>query len=215
MLTCAAAASAAQFPVRHEHWRDHCNGVLTVDREGVTFAGAKKHGWSWKYRDIQQLTLSADSVQVMTYQDRKLLPGAEQEYRFTGQVPVAELYDLLKDRLDQRLVAAIPRPADLPAWTFPVKHVSGRKGTEGTLTFGTDSVVYSTDAKGDSRTWRYGDIDNISSSGPFDLTVTTFERDRFAFAGRRGFDFQLKERLPEAAYNAIWLQIQQRNGKIQ
>ena len=50
ILAGAAIASAAQFPVRHEHWHDHCNGVLTVDEKGVSFTGAKKHAWSWKYR---------------------------------------------------------------------------------------------------------------------------------------------------------------------
>jgi hypothetical protein len=39
ILAGAAMASAAQFPVRHEH----CNGVLTVDEKGVAFRGPKKH----------------------------------------------------------------------------------------------------------------------------------------------------------------------------
>ena len=74
---------------------------------------------------------------------------------------------------------------------------------------------YSTPAKDGSRTWRYGDIDNISSSGPFELTVTTFERDKYTLGDRKAFNFQLKERITETAYNAIWIQIQQKNGKIQ
>lgn len=215
ILAGAAMASAAQFPVRHEHWQDHCNGILTVDDKGVSFAGPKKHAWSWKYRDIQQLTLSPDRVSVLTYKDNKLLLGADRSYRFTGKVPAAELYALLKDRLDQRLVAAMEQDATLPAWAFPVKHLGRITGSEGTLIFDSDAVIYSTPAKDDSRTWRYSDIDNISSSGPFQLTVTTFERDKYTFGDRKGFNFQLKERLTEATYNEIWLQIQKKNGKIQ
>ena len=64
-----------------------------------------------------------------------------------------------------------------------------------------------------SRTWRYSDIDNISSSGPFQLTITTFERE--GNGDRKAFNFALKERISEATYNAIWLQIQQKNGKLQ
>jgi hypothetical protein len=206
ILAVAAVASAAQFPARHEHWHDHCNGILTVDEKGVRFAGPKKHAWSWQYRDIQQLILSPDEVSVMTYEDRV--------YRFTGKVPAAELYALLKDRLDQRFVAALDRATSVPAWTFPVKHC-GRKSSEGTLTIGADAVIYSTPAKDGSRTWRYSDIDNISTSGPFQLTITTFERDRNSLGDRREFNFELKESITEATYNAIWLQIQQKNGKIQ
>jgi hypothetical protein len=209
ILASAAMASAAQFPVRHEHWQDHCNGVLTVDEKGVSFAGPKKHSWSWQYSDIEQLTVSPERLTVITYRENKL--GADRVYRFTGKVPAPELYALLKDRLDQRFVAAMGTEAAVPAWTFPVKQ--GR--SEGTLTFGADTVVYTTDAKGESRTWRYSDIDYVSNSGPFGLTVVTFERDKFTFGDRKGFNFELKERLPEATYNEIWMQVQKKNAMIQ
>jgi len=219
ILWAAAMASAAQFPVRHEHRQDHCKGVLTVDEQGVSFAGPKKHRWSWKYQDIRQLTLSPDRVVVVTYKDDKLLLGADRTYRFTGKVPAGELYALLKNRLDQRFVAALAPDAGqdpgLPAWTFPVKHLGRIAGSEGTLTFGADSVIYSTPAKDDSRTWRYSDIDNISSSGPFQLTVTTFERDKYTFGGRKGFNFELQQPIAEAVYNEIWIAIERKNGKIQ
>jgi hypothetical protein len=45
------------------------------------------------------------------------------------------------------------------------------------------------------------------------LTVTTFERE--GGGDRRAFQFALKQRITEATYNAIWLQIQQKTGKIQ
>ena len=96
-----------------------------------------------------------------------------------------------------------------------MKHLGRITGSEGTLTFGADAVIYSTAAKEDSRTWRYGDIDNISSSGPFQLTVTTFEREKYNYGDRKGLNFELKERISEATYHEIWMQIQKKNGKIQ
>jgi len=209
ILAGAAVVSAAQFPVRHEHWHDHCNGVLTVDENGVAFNGPKKHVWSWKYRDIQPLTLSPDMVSVVTYEDAKLSLGAGRVYRFTGAVPAAELYALLKDRLDQRFVAALEKPtANTPAWSFAVKLLR-HKSAEGTLIIDSTGAIFSTPAKDASRTWRYRDIDNIGSSGPFRLTITTFEHER------TDFRFELKEAITEATYNAIWLQVQQSTGKIQ
>jgi hypothetical protein len=214
-MILAGVAMAAQFSVRHEHLKGGCSGVLTVDENGVTFEGPKKHAWSWKYQDIQQFKLAAGGISVVTYQDNKLALGADRRYQFTGKVPAGELYALLKDRLDQRFVAAVGGEVDLPSWTFPVKHLGRITGSEGKLAFGAESVVYSTGAKGDSRTWRYSDIDNISSSGPFQLTVTTFERDKSTFGDRRGFNFELKERITEATYNEMWMQVQKKNGKIQ
>jgi hypothetical protein len=70
-------------------------------------------------------------VSVMTYEDAKLPLGAGREYRFTGAVPAAELYALLKDRLDQRFVAALHEPiGSTPAWSFAVK-LLGHKSAEG------------------------------------------------------------------------------------
>ena len=88
-------------------------------------------------------------------------------------------------------------------------------GTEGALAFGADAIVYSTAAPGESRTWRYSDVDSISSSGPFQLTITTFERALSHYGHRKGFNFELKQPITEARYNRIWLDIQEKNGRIQ
>ena len=42
LILAAALASAAQFPVRHEHLERAAPGVMTVDENGVSFAGAKE-----------------------------------------------------------------------------------------------------------------------------------------------------------------------------
>lgn len=91
-------------------------------------------------------------------------------------------------------------------FAIPVKHLKSIVGSQGTLEFGADSIEYATEAPGESRTWRYSDIDSISSSGQFQLTITTIEK---------GFNFELKEALSESRYNQIWLDIQKKNGRIQ
>jgi hypothetical protein len=80
------------------------------------------------------------------------------------------------------------------------------------LEVGTDAVVYRSADKAGSRSWRYEDVDNISSSGPFELTITTFERDRADYGSRKGFTFQLKRPLDEAKYNDLWLRLNQSKG---
>jgi hypothetical protein len=179
---------------------------MTVDENGVSFTGAKKHAWRWKYEDIQELRLAPESIYILTYKDSKLRLGKDREYNFTGSISAEELYALLKERMDQRFVAAVGQAPGLPTWSLPVKHLRPIVGSEGTLAFGADAIVYSTPAKAESRTWRYSDIESIDSSGPFELTITTLEK---------GFNFQLKQPITEARYNQLWLQIEKKNGRIQ
>ena len=206
IMAGAMWASAAQFTVRHKHLNGGCTGAMTVDENGVRFTGAKKHAWSWKYDDIQQLRLAPESIYILTYKDSKLRLGKDREYNFTGKIPAEELYALLKDKMDQRFVAAVGQALGLPTWSVPVKHLRPIVGSEGTLAFGADAIVYSTPTKAESRTWRYSDIDTIASSGPFQLTITTLEK---------AFNFQLKQPITEARYNSLWLQIEKKNGRIQ
>jgi hypothetical protein len=206
LILAGALASATQFTVRHEHLRGGCAGAMTVDENGVRFTGAKRHVWSWKYDDIQQLRLAPESIYILTYKDSKLRLGKDREYNFTGKMPAEELYALLKERMDQRFVAAVGEAIGLPTWSVPAKHLRPVIGSEGTLQFTAEAIVYSTPTKTESRTWRYADIESIASSGPFQLTITTLEK---------GFNFQLKQPITEARYNQLWLQIEKKNGRIQ
>jgi hypothetical protein len=52
----------------------------------------------------------------------------------------------------------------------------------------------------------------ISSSGPFDLTITTFERSGENYAGHKDFHFQLKRPLTEAEYEGLWRKVNQAKG---
>ncbi len=96
-----------------------------------------------------------------------------------------------------------------PFWELPVKHRLRFGGSHGQLAFGRDGVVYSAGKRGESRTWRWEDIENISSTGPFDLTITTYERARTHYGDRKGFNFQLKRPLDEASYNRAWQRVNQ------
>ena len=215
MLACFAVVSAAQFTVRHEHWQDHCVGILTVDEKGVAFAGPKKHKWTWTYDDIQELKISPDGVYVLTYSDNRLLLGADRGYNFTGKIPVEDVRGLVQPRLDRRFVAAFSGTEETALWSVPVKHQLRVVGSEGTLNLYPDRIVYATAAKDDSRTWRYSDIDSITSSGPFQLTITTFERALSHYGDRKGFNFQLKEPITEARYNELWMEIERKSGRVQ
>ena len=203
ILSCPVWAQ--EFSVRHQHLRKFCAGTLTVDASGIRFEGPKHHAWNWPYADIQQLTLRSGSIHILSYKDSsnwKL--GKDVSYTFTGEFPTDDLQRQWSATLDQRFVAAVGQASGLSSLEFQVKQLALTKGTEGTLTFGATAVVY--DTSREPRTWRYKDIQFISSANPFQLTITTLEKQ---------FRFQLKQAITESAYNQLWLEIEKKNGRIQ
>lgn len=197
-------------------------GKLTVSDTAIAFeetgtAGKKpKHPevWRWTYQDIRQLKISPKSLSVVTYKDNAWKFGADRQYDFdlVSEGSFADAYELLKNRLDQRFVAVFPDKVSQPLWDIPVKHLLRFGGDEGVLEVGAAAIVYKSQKEGESRTWRYDDIENVSSSGPFQLTVTTFERAKTHYGDFKEFNFQLKEKLPEARYNDLWLRLNRSKG---
>lgn len=215
ILAQAAAAQEFVYEARHDHLRKGGLGTLAIDGKGVRFAEARgKHHWSWAWQDIQQFEIAPTVLRVLTYRDNAWKLGADREVRFdlrSGKT-FTEAYEFLKDKLDQRLVAALPDAAGTPEFRIPVKHLRRFGGTEGVLVAGGDRVVFQTDRKNESRTWRIADIENISRTGPFDLTLTTYERAKTHYGNLKGFNFQLKEPLSEARFNELWREINRAKG---
>jgi hypothetical protein len=228
LLAPVSFAQDLKYDVWHGHPRPpHIKkagnmGELTITDAGVSFEETYKngkkpkhpHAWHWDYQDIQQLKIAPKSLTVLTYKDNKWKLGADREYRFdlVADRTFEDAWQLLKGRLDQRLVAAMPDHLSTTLWQIPVKHLRRVRGDEGVLQVGPDTIVYQSTDKAESRTWRYEDIENVSSSGPFDLTITTFERAKTHYGSLKGFNFELKQRLEEARYNELWLRLNQSKG---
>ncbi len=205
-----AAQQEFRYQVRHDHlWKGRA-GTLVIGEKAVSFSETgRKHRWSWVYQDIQQLEIAPRTLRVLTYEDNKWKLGADREHRFdlTAEGSFGGAYRLLRDRLDQRLVAALADTEVRALWEIPVKHLLRLGGSEGALIFGQDRVVFKTTANNESRTWRYADIENVSSTGPFQLTLTTYERALAHYGNLKGFNFQLKQPLDEARYDQLWRRV--------
>jgi hypothetical protein len=202
-----ALAQALDFPARHEHLRKYCSGTLSITERGVSYGenGKKEHphAWTWGWDDIQQLDLAPDRIRLLTYQDSRWKLGADREYEFRGK-DFESAYALLSDGLGRRFVAELADNGIDALWQIPVKHLTRFGGNQGTLIVGRDRIVFKSVRKDDSRTWRYADIESISTTGPFQLTLTTFERAWAHYGSRKDFNFQLRSPLEEARYNDLW-----------
>jgi hypothetical protein len=206
--TVASPLFAQTYNVRHRHLRQGGEGVLTIGETFLSFEEAGKqarHSRRWGYDDIQELVLAPDTLRVVTYEDQRWELGRDRVYVF-DRLP-AELagntYPMLAKRLDQRFVAALADERVVPAWQTPAKLAHGREGSHGLLLFGSDQVVYKSTGPGESRTWRITDLENVSSSDRFDLTIATHERD---------FRFQLKQPLPEIPFRQLWRRVNLAKG---
>ena len=218
-----AGRAQLSYEVFHDHWRKHCTGTLVIDEQGVTFQETAKkkdqkpedlHHGRWAWQDIQQLYVSPKKIVLLTYQDREWLLGADRDWEFSleGDRTFADAYQLLKDRLDQRFVAALADSSVPALWEIPAKLQGRMVGSEGVLRVGQDRIVFETKKPSHSRTWRYQDIENISSTGPFQLTLTTYERAKTHYGSLKGFNFQLKQPLEEKRFNLLWRRLNQSKG---
>ena len=201
LLLNGLLAVTLSFTVTHDHGIKSCTGKLTLDDDGVTFDSERKdHSRHWKYTDIQELRLTPDGIRVLTYEDRRLSPG-ERPFEFTMEkYPWQAVRDMVAPHLDRRLVVEHveeTKGVALALFHAEVKHRHLRGGCNGELTFAAENVTFASKEEGHSRTWTYRDIENISSSGPYELTVVTY-------SGDKNYQFQLKEPLEEKVYNELW-----------
>ncbi len=201
----AAAAAAQTFEIRG-------GGTLTVDGEGLTYRDKKAHTQVWTYPHLQEVFVQESKLQIVTYEDSpRWKLGVDRKFEFTLADPSKSfrpVYDLLKTRLDQRFVGAIAEVPDKPQWSLLVKRLGTLRGSEGTLYVAEDRIVYRSAVPGESRTWRMQDIENVNSSGRFELTLTTYERARMHYGSMRSFNFRLKEAIDPARVDELWKRLE-------
>jgi hypothetical protein len=207
-VTFAFGATSRTYDVRHKHLWNGGPGVLRIDENSISFEEAgewAKHSRTWKYDDIQELRLGPQTLRIMTYEDNRWELGRDRVYVF-DRIPssvAGDWYPVFRVRLDARFVAALADEQAKPEWQIPAKLVHGITGSQGVVLVEADRVVYESSREGQSRTWRIEDLENVSSSNPFDLTITTHERE---------FRFQLKQAMGERRYQELWMRVNQAHG---
>jgi hypothetical protein len=123
-----------------------------------------------------------------------------------------QAYSVLRTRLDRRFVAHLFDADVKPSWQVGAKLQHKLGGSQGTLLFAEDRIVYMTDRNGESHTWLYTEIENVSTSGRFDLSIATSERSGWSRAAVTDYHFQLKQALTEQRYNDLWRSVNRSNG---
>ena len=183
-------------------------GTLTFTTDGIAFqATDAKKSWQWPYRELKQVRIvSAREVALDTYEDgSRWRFGADRTVDFEvtdGAIDGALVRHLL-EHAGRPVASAVP-PAGLgePTVRVAAKHLRGRKGTHGALAIYPSGFAYETAAEGGSRYWRIADLESVLRTSPRGLVIDVYERGRV-----RPFAFELKEPLPDSAFEALWQQV--------
>jgi hypothetical protein len=209
-IVAAQAASPPQPPgsltLAVKGGRSH--GTLAFTTEGIAFQAADaKKARQWPYRELKQVrVVSSREIALDTFDDGGWWRcGADKtvEFKVTDGAIDSRLVAHLLEHV-QRPVSSAVMPAGLgePSVRVAAKHLRGTKGTQGTLVVYPFGLAYETDAEGGSRYWRPGDLESILRTSPRSLLIDVYES-----GGVRPFAFELKEPLPDEAFDAIWDQV--------
>jgi len=200
-----------RLQVRHDHLLGSCNGTLVMDQRGVRYeTNQDDDSRTWNFEDIKEAQLGKDKrLKLLTYEDRsnwKL--GADRTFEFAWadeSISGQRLYSFLIGHLKRPIAAAlVPAEIGTVQYSFPVKHLGVLKGMQGQLLFSENNVAFQSSSGRGDRSWRYQDLESISSAGPYDIALTTYEQKRFHYASRAVYNFQLKAALPRDSYDQLW-----------
>lgn len=225
----ALADAADELPVRHQRslWWDK-PGVLALQPDGLRFTVRGEDGndhvvLAWN--DIQQLTLSTDSLRVVTYRDQRWQLGRDKQFHFTADLSAAtgsgqdkrqgfEAWsNTLREKLGDRLVLAIAAQMPTsPRWSIPAKRNGFPSGTEGTLLYDGAVLQFQSSKRGESRHWPLGQIETATLVSARELIVVAPERAMADQGGMRSFSFQLKQPMGAQTFRDLWRSIEAAHG---
>ena len=183
-------------------------GTLAFTPDGIAFQAADtRKSRQWPYRELKQVrVVSPREIALDTYEDgSRWRFGADRTVEFEvteGAIDGTLVLHLLEHAGRPVASAVLPAGLEEPTVRVAAKHLRGRKGTHGTLVVYPSGLAYETVAEGSSRYWRVADLESVLRTSPRTLLIDVYERGRV-----RPFAFELKEPLPDAAFDALWQRV--------
>lgn len=214
LLACVVGAAQTEFEVIRKKplWFDQ-KGTVTFGELDVSFTSSDKDDKvrSWKYRDVQHLDrVSPTEFILLSYEDVAWQLGRDRSYRFalvSGELS-NELFDSVVARIGKPATNRVVDPPGAVEQELPVKHLLTLGGSEGTLYFSPERVVYSTQEAKQSREWLLDrDVHSIWSSDPLRLEVHVYEGNPGEFRKPRVYRFALKQPLDPEFYRRLKLRL--------
>ena len=172
-------------------------GTFSIGDEGIEFRSENGQTMNWPFLEIQTFLLLPSRLAIETYENRKHhIPGMRRyKFDFDQAVP-PERAAQLSIKVQRPSQNAVP---DLAAQgnEIPAHHRTLTGGTNGTLRLSAKGIDYLTSAHGDSRSWRWADLQTLSGPDPFHLLVFGY-RDTYTFDLKAPLSQSLFYRLVDA-----------------
>jgi hypothetical protein len=173
-------------------------GKLEINDGGVSYRSDDgKTVYALSFPDIREADVSVPgriTIETFDVVKRRLGGNKQLVFRLRESTQDEALGRFLAEHLRRPVVGSYALPQE-NAFEIPAYHRGVLSGSPGTLSIGSAGIQFASKRGKDSRTWLYRDIQTIGTSDPFHFRVTTYAET---------FTFDLKERLPEAAYALAW-----------
>ena len=171
-------------------------GTLSVDNQGITLQPDKGSSLRWSFEELSSVELGPRSLIVKTYEPRGWhAPGTRQiRFRLQTNFPPAVAGEIAQ-RVQRPSRNGDPIEKRESSAALPVHHrATWGGGSNGVLRFHEGGIDYVSPGGADSRSWRWADIETLSSPDPFHLIV---------FAYLETYSFDLKQPLKQTAYDRL------------
>ncbi|MHB8500248.1 MAG: hypothetical protein ACYDHE_04790 [Candidatus Acidiferrales bacterium] len=171
------------------------SGTLRADSRGVEFVPLSGASTRWTFTEIKDMELQKHRVVLIGYGNRKWhLPGTQRfDLEITNEITPAVAVSLTAE-MRRPVRNMLPEP-DAPANTvIAVRRSDHFGGSNGLLRIRRQGIDYVTAQPGQSRSWRWLDLQTLSNPDPYHLLV---------FGYRDTYAFDLKETLSRELFNHV------------
>jgi hypothetical protein len=178
-------------------------GILSLDSEGILFAPANGPAQHWAANDIKSLDLSPHLLILMGYENRRWHLPTLRKYKFRLDLEMSPAVAAqLAGEVPRPIRNVIPDPSALADTVIPVRRTRHLGGSNGSLRIRQDGIDYVTAQAGQSRSWKWADLQTLSHPDPFHL---------FVFGYRDTYSFDLKKPLSRELFNRLSDQVWKQN----
>jgi hypothetical protein len=185
---------ALESPARLRHGLfGGTSGTLRADSRGVEFVPSKGASKRWAVTEIKSLDLQTHRLVLVGYENRGWHVAGTQkfEWELTNAITPASAASLTES-MGRPVRNRLPDP-EAPMTTVVAVRRSGHfGGSNGVLRIRKQGIDYVTAQRGESRSWRWLDLQTLSNPDPYHL---------FVFGYRDTYAFELKETLSREVLN--------------
>jgi hypothetical protein len=191
-----AAADAWESPAQLRHGKPgKTPGTLRIDAQGIEFVPTKGTSTRWPFAQIKELDLEQHRLVLVGYEDRKWpLPDTRQvDLQFKNEIP-ATVAGSLTAKIARPIRNGVPDTGAPTDTVIAVRRSKHYGGSNGLLRIRQQGIDYVTAQPGQSRSWRWQDLQTVSNPDPYHL---------FVFGYRDSYAFDLKDALTRQVFNHI------------